>query len=120
MYIAKAALLFEQFGQLLAEFDARQGFAIIAALIALCFREFGQHHFGSAAIAFVLHQFFCSGQAQLDLAALALGIALRLFLLCATDPVKSPMFVQVVDDARPFVCAQQVIQSLDAYMPRGF
>ena len=102
--VAQRALALEQQRQFLAQQHARERLVVLPTLVALGVREFGQHHFGSAAVALVLHAGGGVFQALLD--APAFLVAVGLGFLGLADPVKTAVLAKVVDHACPFQSRQ--------------
>ena len=115
--ITEFALIFKQCFQLVAEQDAGECFAVVALLVALCFREFGQHHLGGAAVVFFLHQFLRARQPLLDLTAFTFAVTFRRLFFGAADPVEAAMLAQVIDHARPFFGVQLAVKCIYAQLP---
>ena len=69
--VAEFALLLKQQGHLIGEQHTRKRLPIVALLVALGIGEFGEHHFGRTAVAFLLHAPLGVGQTFLDSATFA-------------------------------------------------
>ncbi len=65
-------------------------------------------HFGSSAVIFLLHEFFCASQAFFNCPALFVIIGSLFF--CLADPVKATMFCQVIQYASPFFTIELAVE----------
>ena len=90
MRVAKRALSLEQQAEFFGQQHARKRLAVVALLVALCIREFGQHHFGGGSIAFLAHFVRRGCESLLHLAAFTLCVFVGFLRLSAADPVKAP------------------------------